>query len=172
MMGVLRPFLDRWRLCALTASAVMLAIAHAFQTFEHLAPCTLCLRQREVYWVAGTVALVSMVAVRRPGGPRLRAATCWILGLIFLWGAAVAIYHAGAEWKFWPGPKSCSGAGVADVDAQALSALMNGAKIKPPACDKAAWVFLGLSMAGWNALVSLALAGLSGAAALRERAKR
>ena len=172
MSGLLRPFLDRWRLCALVAAAVMLAIAHAFQTFEHLAPCTLCLRQRDVYWVAGTVALVGMILVRLPGGPRLRQASCWLLALIFLAGCGIAAYHAGAEWKFWPGPKACSGAGAADVSAQALSNLLSGATIKPPACDKAAWVFLGLSMAGWNALVSLALAALSVAAALRERSKR
>jgi disulfide bond formation protein DsbB len=171
MTGVLRPFLDRWRLCALVASAAMLAIAHGFQTFGGLAPCTLCLRQREVYWVAGTLALVFMVIVRLPGGPRFRAATCWILGLIFLAGAGVAIYHAGAEWKFWPGPTTCASSGASGVSAQAMSDLLAGAKIKPPACDKAAWVFLGLSMAGWNALISLALAALSVAAALRERSK-
>jgi disulfide bond formation protein DsbB len=172
MSGLLRPFLDRWRLCALLVSAAMLAIAHGFQTFGHLAPCTLCLRQREVYWVAGAVALAFLIIVRLPGGPRLRQASCWLLGAIFLVGCAIAVYHAGAEWKFWPGPTTCSGAGAADVNAQALSALLNGAKIKPPACDKAAWVFLGLSMAGWNALISLALASLSAAAALRERTKR
>jgi disulfide bond formation protein DsbB len=172
MIGLLRPFLDRWRLCALLASGLMLAIAHAFQTFEHLAPCTLCLRQRDVYWTAGAVALASMVIVRRPGGPRLRQASCWLLAVVFLVGCAVAVYHAGAEWKFWPGPTSCSGAGVTDVNAQALQNLLAGAKIRPPACDKAAWVFLGLSMAGWNALISLALAVLSAAAALRERSKR
>jgi disulfide bond formation protein DsbB len=171
MTGLLRPFLDRWRLCALVASAAMLAIAHGFQRFGGLAPCTLCLRQREVYWVAGALALAFMVLVRLPGGPRLRQATCWVLGLVFLGGAAIAVYHAGAEWKFWPGPTTCASAGATSVDAQAMSELLKGAKIRGPACDKAAWVFLGLSMAGWNALISLALAGLSAAAALRERAK-
>jgi disulfide bond formation protein DsbB len=48
---------------------------------------------------------------------------------------------------------------------------MNGAKVRPPACDQAAWVFGGLSMAGWNAVASLVFAGLSAAAALRERSK-
>jgi disulfide bond formation protein DsbB len=171
MTSLLRPFLDRWRLCALVISAVMLAIAHAFQTFEGLAPCTLCLKQREVYWWAGGLALAFMVIVRLPGGPRLRQATCWILGLVFLIGAGIAVYHAGAEWKFWPGPTTCASAGSASVGADAMSALLQGAKIRGPSCDKAAWVFLGLSMAGWNALISLALAGLSAAAALRERSK-
>ena len=170
MTSLLRPFLDRWRLCALIASVLMLAIAHAFERFGGLAPCTLCLKQREVYWWAAGLALAFMVAVRLPGGPRIRQATCWILALVFLVGAGVAAYHAGAEWKFWPGPTTCSGAG-STVKADALAALMNGAKIRGPSCDKAAWVFLGLSMAGWNALISLALAGLSAAAARRERSK-
>ena len=56
MTNLLRPFLDRWRLCALLASAAMLATAHAFETFGGLAPCQLCLRQREVYWAAAAVA--------------------------------------------------------------------------------------------------------------------
>jgi disulfide bond formation protein DsbB len=172
MTRPLRPFLDSWRLCALLASAAMLAAAHAFETFGKLAPCTLCLRQREVYWVAGALALGFMVLVRVPGGPRWREATCWALGLVFLAGAGVAAYHAGAEWKFWPGPSACASAGASSVDAAAISDLLAGAKIKPPACDKAVWVFLGLSMAGWNALISLALALLSAAAAVRERSKR
>jgi len=170
MTNALRPFLDRWRLVALLVSAAMLATAHAFETFGGLAPCTLCLRQREVYWTAGGLALGFMILVRLPGGPRWREATCWVLGLIFLVGAGVAIYHAGAEWKFWPGPTTCASTG-AGVSAAALDALLNGAEVKPPACDKALWVFLGLSMAGWNAVVSLVLAALSAAAALRERSK-
>lgn len=172
MTDVLRPFLDRWRLCALAASAAMLAIAHAFESFGGLAPCTLCLRQREIYWWVGGLALAFMVIVRLPGGPRVRQATCWILALGFLIGAGVAVYHAGAEWKFWPGPTTCASAGGSGVDAQAMSALLNGARIHGPSCDKAAWIFLGLSMAGWNALISLGLSALSAAAALRERSKR
>jgi disulfide bond formation protein DsbB len=55
------------------------------------------------------------------------------------------------------------------VSAGDLAGLMAGDKVKPPACDEAAWVFAGLSMAGWNALISLGLVGLSLAAVLRER---
>jgi disulfide bond formation protein DsbB len=169
---MLKPFLDRWRLCALLASAAMLATAHAFETFGGYAPCTLCLRQREVYWAAAAIAAGFMVVVRLPGGPRWREWSDWILALVFLLGAGVAAYHAGAEWKFWPGPTTCSGAGgIGGVDTADLAALMNGAKVRPPACDEAAWVFAGLSMAGWNALISLGLALLSALAALRERRK-
>ena len=59
---MLKPFLDRWRMCAVLVSAAMLAIAHGFETFGGLAPCLLCLKQREVYWVALGLAAVFMVA--------------------------------------------------------------------------------------------------------------
>jgi disulfide bond formation protein DsbB len=169
---MLNSFLDRWRLCALLAAAAMLAIAHAFQTFGGYAPCTLCLRQREVYWVAAGIAAAFMVIVRLPGGPRWREISCWILALVFLVGAGVAAYHAGAEWKFWPGPTTCASGG-GGVSVESMAALLDGTdRIRPPACDEAAWVFAGLSMAGWNVVISLILAGLSVAAAFRERTKR
>ena len=171
MLGFIDMFLRRWRLTALAASALMLAIAHAFETFGGLAPCTLCLRQREVYWVAAGVALAGMVVTRLPRGERWRSAFDIALGLIFLVGLGTAVYHAGAEWKFWPGPTTCAGGG-ATASAEALSNLLQGAKIRPPACDEAAWVFLGLSMAGWNALASLKLAFWSFVAAARERTRR
>ncbi|MCR5877323.1 disulfide bond formation protein B [Phenylobacterium sp. J367] len=168
---MLKPFLDRWRLVALLASAGMLAIAHAFETFGGYAPCTLCLRQREVYWTAIGLAVGFMVLVRLPGGPRWRELTCWVLGLVFLVGVGVAAYHAGAEWKFWPGPTTCASAG-GGITAADMEAFLGGEEVRPPACDEAAWVFAGLSMAGWNVLISLGLAGLSVLAALHERAKR
>ncbi|PZR36544.1 disulfide bond formation protein B [Caulobacter segnis] len=156
-----------WPLLAVLASALMLAIAHAFERFGGLAPCHLCLKQREVYWVAGTVGLIAWGLQRTPLWPRLRLPANLLLGGLFLYGAGLATYHAGAEWKWWPGPASCSGVGYAGVSD--LEAMLKGtAKIKAPACDKAAWVFLGLSMAGWNVLVSLKLAVWSVLAALRK----
>jgi len=169
MPSILPLILDRWRFFALLASAAMLATAHAFETFGGLAPCELCLKQRTVYWVAGGLAALAMVIVRLPGGPRLRQASCWLLALVFLAGAGIAAFHAGVEWKLWPGPESCSGGGK--VTAAALKDLLNGGGVKMPACDRPAWVFAGLSMAGWNTLASLILVGLSVAAALRERGK-
>ena len=171
MSAFLRPFLDRWRLCALVASLSMLAIAHGFQTFGGLAPCPLCLRAREVYWVAAGLALAGMLATRTRGGERLRLAFNAALGLVFVVSAAVAIYHAGVEWKFWPGPSACSGGG-GGVDAANMADLLSGAAIRPPACDQPPWVFLGLSMAGWNALASLGLVVLSALAVVHERSKK
>lgn len=171
-MAFLAPLLERWRLTALVVSVLMLATAHGFQTFGGYAPCTLCLRQREVYWVAGALSLAFVILVRTPFGVRFRELTCWILALVFLVGAGVAVYHAGAEWKFWPGPSTCSSAGGSGgVSAQSMQAFLNGAKVRPPACDQIVWSMLGLSMAGWNALISAGLVVLSAMAALRERAR-
>ena len=157
-MTAISYVLSRWPLAALAISAAMLAAAHAFQTFGGLAPCHLCLKQREVYWAA--LAIAGVGAVLRFTPLRVGRLVCAVLAVAFLCGAALAVYHAGAEWKFWPGPASCSG-GLGSVDAADLTRLLQGAAMRPPSCDKAAWVFLGLSMAGWNALFSLGLASAS-----------
>ncbi len=170
-MTVLIRRLVYWQaLLAALASGLMLAIAHGFETFGGLAPCTLCLKQREVYWAALAVGLVGAALYRMAGSERTRRGAAALLTVIFLYGAYLAAYHAGAEWKWWPGPTACTGAGGA-VSLQSMTDLLNGAKVKPPRCDEAAWVWLGLSMAGWNSLLSLALAGFSAASALTKKAK-
>ncbi len=171
MAHLIGLILDRWRLWALAGSAAMLAIAHGFETFGGLAPCTLCLRQREVYWAAMAAAAAGLILTRLTRGRGWRIGANAVLAAIFAVGIGYAVYHAGAEWKFWPGPSACASGGAGAVRLEDLSGLMNGAKVKPPACDQAAWVFLGLSMAGWNALISTKLTVLSLAAALRERAR-
>jgi disulfide bond formation protein DsbB len=155
-----------WPWGAIVASAALLAVAHAFQTFGHMAPCELCLKQRLIYWIAIAVA-VAGVAAR--GGVKGRDLTLWLnalLTLVFLAEFGLAAYHAGVEWKFWPGPAACTG-GAMRVDPAALERLLSGAKMGLPSCDKPAFVFLGLSMAGWNALAAAALTLLSGAAVVK-----
>ena len=160
-------FLARWPLVALIASALMLAAAHAFETFGGLAPCALCLRQREVYWAAIAVAAAALILGRFREGRSLAPWGAGLLAAVFLLGAGVAAFHAGVEWHWWPGPTTCTGGG-ASASAADLMAALNGQEVRPPSCDRAAWVFAGLSMAGWNAIVSLLLAIGSIAAALRK----
>ena len=164
----MNTLLRQWPAAAFLASAAMLAIAHAFETFGGLAPCTLCLQQRDVYWVAMAVSAVA-VLIRLTPARRF----AWLLGvvlfLVFATGAVIAARHAGAEWKWWPGPTTCSGAGGAGASAAGLATLLKGAKIAPPRCDEAAWRMFGLSMAGYNFPISLALAGLSARWAKRAR---
>ena|SRR5665647_194522 len=146
-----------WPILAAVVSAAMLAAAHAFETFGGYAPCALCLRQREVYWAALAVALIGLVLIRlKRLSPRVVAL---LLGAVFAAGCVVAAYHAGAEWKWWPGPTSCSSAGGLTVSGD-LSDLLAGKKVRPPACDQAAWRMLGISMAGYNAAISAVLAAV------------
>jgi disulfide bond formation protein DsbB len=154
------PILRHWPALAFLTAAAMLAIAHGFETFGHLAPCTLCYWQRDVYWTALPIAAAAWILGRTSLRPLTPIAGA-LLTLTFLAGLGLALWHAGAEWKFWPGPSVCSGAPGA-VSAAGLQALMHGAKVHAPRCDEAAWRLLGISMAGWNALISLKLAVWSG----------
>ncbi len=147
------------------ASIAMLASAHAFERFGDLAPCALCLRQRDVYWAALAMAATGLALWRLRPTDRFLLSLNLMLGLVFVTGAVVAGYHAGAEWKLWPGPPGCSG--VANPN-DILNIDIGGELSRTAAsasCTDAAWRMLGVSMAGWNALVSLSLAALSFAAA-------
>lgn len=149
---------SRWPWFALGASLAMLAAAHAFQQFGGLAPCVLCLKQRDVYWGAVVLAVAALAFTRgKPGHARIAAV---MLGLVFVAGAAVASYHVAVEQK-WV---------IAQCDAADLSGITTlgeSGSVSMPKCDEPAWVMFGISMAGYNALISLALASLSFMAARR-----
>ncbi|MEQ8557626.1 MAG: disulfide bond formation protein B [Henriciella sp.] len=164
MTAALSPLLKTWRwpLLALLASAAMLAAAHAFEHFAYLLPCQLCLRQREVYWAAIAMAATGLVLWNIRQNRRFLVAFNVMLALVFLTGAVVAAYHAGVEWNFWPAPTGCA-AGTVDVVNLDLGGIDE--RTATASCEDAAWTMIGLSMAGWNALVSLGLAALSFAAA-------
>jgi disulfide bond formation protein DsbB len=164
-LSLLRAVTRRWLWWALFSSALMLAIAHAFETFGGLAPCLLCLKQREVYWAAMGVAAVGIAAGYLFKRPRITRLFCAALALVFLYGTGLAVWHAGAEWKWWPGPAACA-LGKGELSASGLNDFLAGAAQPMPSCEVAVWHFLGLSMAGWNVLISLKLAVLSGLAAL------
>ncbi|MGA2950656.1 MAG: disulfide bond formation protein B [Caulobacteraceae bacterium] len=161
-------FARQWPWGALLASAALLAAVHAFETFGHMSPCELCLKQRVGYWIAVSVAVAGLVSRRFVGS---RDLTPWInlaLAIVFAGEMGLAAYHAGVEWKFWPGPAACTG-GATHVDPAELERLLSGAKMTVPRCDQPAWIFLGLSMAGWNALVAFGLTAASAFAFLRGR---
>jgi len=144
---------------ALIVSAALLASAHAFEAAGY-DPCLLCLRQREIHWAAIGVALIGLAANRFWPDERIVNATNALLAAIFLTSVAVAGYHAGVEYGFWPGPAACSaGAAAGLTGADILAAL--DAPIDAPSCSEAPWAMLGVSMAGLNALASLALLALS-----------
>jgi disulfide bond formation protein DsbB len=166
MNSLRRTVFRSWPLVAALCALAILGVAHGFESFGGYAPCHLCLQQREIYWVAVAVGLIGWAAGRFVKGKQVIAITSALLCLIFLGEAGLAAYHAGVEWKFWPGPQSCTGASTGQANIAAIQGLLNGAQIHSPRCDVAAWRMAGLSMAGWNVLVALALAFLSGGVVL------
>lgn len=142
----IRPF---WAVLTLLVSAALLAGAHAFQRFGGLEPCPLCLDQREWHWgVVGLSAAGFIMARLRPGLARLVAA---VLGLALLGSFAQAAYHVAVEQGLLIA--QCD----AEIDLDNLS-LDPNETFSAPKCDEIAWSLFGVSMAGYNALISLLVA--------------
>ena len=137
-------------------AAATLAGAWFFQLVLDIRPCPLCLEQRYAYYLAVPLALlVAFVAAR--GAPRqVVLAGFALLLLAALANAWLGGYHAGVEWKFWEGPTDCSGP-VADLGS-AGTLLQRLDTVKVIRCDEVQWRFLGLSLAGYNVLISLLMA--------------
>jgi disulfide bond formation protein DsbB len=143
--------LQRRAIGAAAVSLVVLLVALGFQYLGGLAPCPLCIWQR---WPHGIAALLGLVILAWPNRGLA------MLGmLVMLAGAAIAIYHTGIEADWWSGPVTCSAAtGVSDLSTDALTDQLLATPVVR--CDEVAWSLWGISMAGWNAIVSLILAWL------------
>lgn len=136
-------------LAALGSAALLLA-AFGFQHLGGLAPCKMCLWQRWPHAAAVAIGIAFLLLGQR--------ALLWLGALATTITAGIGMYHAGVEWKFWPGPSSCSGGGanLGALDGGALLSLDGPTGVVM--CDEIAWQLMGLSMAGWNAVISLTLA--------------
>ena len=131
-----------------------------FQYVLGYLPCHLCLEQRIPYYIVIPLSLVVALAARARAPRGLVALGLAILGIAAVCGAALGVYHAGIEWGFWPGPSDCTGT-LWDLKAGG-SILEQLDSIHVVPCDKAAWRFLGISLAGYNALISLLMAVCAG----------
>jgi disulfide bond formation protein DsbB len=164
-----------WTAFALAASLAMLGAAHAFERLAGLAPCNLCLKQREVFWaavaIAGAATFWAVFSRASRGTPRIAS---FLLAAVFFTGAITAGFHAGGELKWWDLPATCSAIPSTTIDLSALSALADGAAEMKPiiGCGDVPWSFAGISMAGWNFFISLALAIFSLLAAKRPKDAR
>ena len=158
-MDFMRSLLKDWKwpAIAVAVSAFMLAAAHAFETFGHLAPCPLCLRQREVYWALIAMTPTGLVLWRLVPKRRFLVALNMMIGLVFVVGVVVAFYHSGVEWGLLPPPAGCSGEGP--IDPMAIQDFSKPMQV--PSCTDAPFYILGLSMAGWNGVISAIMAVLS-----------
>ena len=150
-------------------AAATLAGAWFFQLVLDIRPCPLCLEQRYAYYLAVPLgALVAFAAWK--GAPRpLLLAGLILLALAALGNAWLGGYHAGVEWGLWQGPTDCTGP-VGNLGS-AGNLLERLDSVKVIRCDEVQWRFLGLSLAGYNVLISLAMAALAtwGVVGLRRR---
>ena len=130
-----------------------------FQFVLKLPPCPLCLEQRVPYYVVIPLSLLVAIAALLRAPRSFVAAGFAVLVVAMLVSVALGAYHAGVEWRFWAGPTDCSGP-VTDFTTKGplLDQLQS---IRVVRCDEAAWRFLGVSLAGYNVLVSLALAAVA-----------
>jgi len=137
-------------LAAAAGSAALLLGALGFQYLGGLAPCHLCYLQR---WPHLAAVLIGLAALK------VRGRTLPFLGMLAaLATAGVGLYHTAVERHWVAGPDSCTSGDVGAVSAAELLRRLEGAALVQ--CDQVAWSWLGLSMASWNAIASLVLAGV------------
>ena len=139
----------------LAASAGSLLAAFFFQYVVGLQPCILCIWQRWPYAVVIVLTILALTAARVP---KLRAALLALCGVALLFGGGVAVFHVGVEQHWWTGTPGCGVTATAD-SIEALRAQIMAAPVVR--CDQVAWSLFGISMAGYNILISLALAAVA-----------
>ena len=135
-------------LIAMIGSALLLLGAFAFQHIGGLAPCKMCIWQR---WPHGAAIVIGLTALALP------------VALLLLAGAlaaaltgAIGVYHMGVERGWWKGPDTCTSGDISNLSSDdLLNQIMSAPLVR---CDDVAWQMLGLSMAGWNAVISFGLA--------------
>jgi len=149
-------------LSAATAIAVVGAVtvlgAWFFQYVLGYNPCPLCLEQRYAYYFAVPLAVLTALGDEFGASRKVLIAALLVIAAGMLWNAALGVFHSGIEWGWWPGPQECSGS-LGDLGSGNLIDRLNSFRVVR--CDEAAWRFLGLSLAGYNAVISLVLAALA-----------
>lgn len=135
---------------AAAGSAALLIAALGFQYLGGLAPCPLCIWQR---WPHGVAIALGLLILAWPA-----RGLALLGGLAMLTGAGIGAYHAGIELGWWPGPDTCTAPAPGSMSSgELLDRILETPVVL---CDEVAWSFLGISMAGWNAILSLVLAWL------------
>jgi disulfide bond formation protein DsbB len=150
---------------AFSIAFATILLAHIFERFGY-APCPLCLQERYAYYF-GVPALVVAFFTARAESFTVARILLVLVGLAFLVNAGVGVYHAGVEWKWWPGPTSCSGGVAVEWGEGGVASSIERAEVV--SCSEASWRMLGLSFAGWNAVISALLAAIAAYGSLLKR---
>lgn len=148
-------------LALLAASAAVLGSALILQYVGGLEPCVLCIYQRVPYAATISLAIIGFVM---SGSPRSVGAVHGLATIAFLIGAGIAAYHVGVEQQWWAGSAECTGAAAGSAQSvdELRAQIMSAPAVR---CDEVAWSLFGISMAGYNFLVSLVLAAFAALAA-------
>src|ERR1700716_260593 len=151
---------------ALTAALAIAGIAAAtlagawfFELVLDIRPCPLCLEQRYAYYLAIPLGALVAFAAAKDAPRAVVLAGLGLLALAALGNAGLGAYHAGVEWHFWQGPTDCTGT-IGDLGS-AGSLLERLDTVKVIRCDEVQWRFLGLSLAGYNVLISLLMVAIA-----------
>jgi disulfide bond formation protein DsbB len=122
-------------------------------------PCELCLEERLPYHVVIPLSLLLTIAAFVQAPQKILTVGFVAVIVAMLGGAALGVYHAGVEWHFWAGPTACTGSlNNLNSGGSILNQLQS---INVVRCDEAAWRFLGISLAGYNVLICLAMAAVA-----------
>ena len=141
--------LDKARWLSLLVPAALLAGALGSQYIGGLYPCEMCHWQRWPHYAAVALALVSF-AMRR-AADRGRSFV-WLAALAILTSGLIGVYHAGVEADIFEGITQCSSLATGRTGADLLKDIMAAPLVR---CDQVQFEFLGISMAGWNAIISI-----------------
>ncbi len=142
------------------AGLAAILAAWGFEIIGGYIPCELCLQQRVPYYVALPIALVAIIAELLRAPRIIVRVLLLIVAVAFVYNAGLGVYQSGAQWGFWQGPTACSGSGEG-IPMAAKDLLSSLDKAKVVSCTDVTWRFLGLSFAGWNAIISAGLAVLA-----------
>lgn len=143
-------------LAVLVLGSATLAGAWYFQLVLKILPCPLCLDQRISYYIVIPLSLLVAIGALNRAPRKLLVIGFIAIIIAVLCSAAIGVYHAGVEWHLWAGPTDCTGP-LSDLRANG-SLLDKLHSLQIVRCDQASWRFLGISLAGYNVSISLALA--------------
>lgn len=144
--------LDKARLLSLAVPAALLAGALGSQHIGGLFPCEMCYWQRWPHYAAIALALLSYALRRQPDRGR---SLVWLAALAILTSGAIGVYHAGVEAGIFEGLTQCAAGGSGGSAEDIFADIMATPIVR---CDQVQFSFLGISMAGWNALLSISSA--------------
>jgi disulfide bond formation protein DsbB len=145
--------LDNAKALAILVPAGLLAGAWGSEIWGGLHPCEMCWWQRYGHLAGLAFAVLAVVLGRRM--PDRGRSLVWLAALGILASGLIGAYHAGVEAKVFEGFTQCTSAASGGSTEDLLKSIMNAPLIR---CDQIQWEFLGLSMAGWNAIISTVFA--------------